>query len=235
MDILITNDDGIHAEGLAALAEAARTLPGARVTIVAPAHEHSQCGHRVTTHQPLHTRRAQEGAFTVDGTPADCVRVALFGLHLKPSLVLSGVNHGGNMGQDLMISGTVAAVREAAYHGVPAVAFSHYLIRDIALDWARTSRWAARLLRDLALEDLKPGEFWNVNFPHHPPGEMTPPEVVECPPARSPLRVSFEKCELADGGAAFHYSASYAQRPRDPGSDVEACFGGKIAVSRLRV
>lgn len=235
MDVLITNDDGIRAEGLAALAEAAGSLPGARVTIVAPAHEHSQCGHRVTTHQPLHARRAGEDAFTVEGTPADCVRVALFGLHLKPALVLSGVNHGGNMGQDLMISGTVAAVREAAYHGVPAIAFSHYLIRDIPLDWARTGQWAARMLRDLTRDPIAPGEYWNVNFPHHPPGEMALPAVVECLPARSPLRVSFEARELADGGTAFHYSASYAQRPRDPGSDVEACFGGRIAVSCLRV
>jgi len=231
----VTNDDGIDADGIAALVAAAESLPGARVTVVAPALEQSQCGHRVTTREPLVVERRGVGRYAVSGTPADCVRVALFGLGLKPDLVLSGINHGGNMGQDLAISGTVAAVREAAYHGVPGMAFSHYLIRDLALDWARVTAWTQTLLAQLLQEKLAEGEFWNVNFPHLVAGETAIPEIVWTRPAKSPLGVAFARLEPQDAPdvTEFFYTASYADRPRDAGSDVEACFGGKIAIARL--
>lgn len=232
MHFLLTNDDGIDAEGLRALAGAVEMLPHGRLSIVAPAREQSQCGHRVTTHEPLKVERRGEGCFAVHGTPADCVRVALFGLGLQPDFVLSGINHGGNMGQDLVISGTVAAVREAAYHGVRAAAFSHYLINGIALDWQRMSAWTGEVFSSLLAEPLGEGEFWNVNFPHLAPGSADLPEVARCLPARSPLRVEFK---ADDSGTHFHYSAAYSQRPKDAGSDVEACFGGKVAVSRLSI
>ncbi len=115
MHFLLTNDDGIDAPGLAALEAAVRSLPGAQVSIVAPDSERSLCGHRVTTHQPIYVSPRGEGRYSTSGTPADCVRVALFGLGIRPDFVLSGVNAGGNMGQDLPISGTTASAREAAY------------------------------------------------------------------------------------------------------------------------
>lgn len=232
MHFLLTNDDGIEAEGLRALADAVKRLPHGRLSIVAPAREQSQCGHRVTTHEPLTVEQRGEGRFAVHGTPADCVRVALFGLGLQPDFVLSGINHGGNMGQDLVISGTVAAAREAAYHGVRAAAISHYLITGIPLDWRRMSAWTGEVLRSLLAEPLGEGEFWNVNFPHIEPGSPALPEMARCLPARSPLRVEFK---ADDSRTRFHYSAAYSQRPRDAGSDVEACFGGKVAVSRLSI
>lgn len=236
MHFVLTNDDGIDAAGLEALVEAVSRLPGAVCTIVAPAHEYSQCGHRVTTHEPIRVERRGERRFAVSGTPADCVRMALFGLDLRPDFIVSGVNHGGNMGQDLVISGTVAAAREAAYHGVPAAAFSHYLIRRLALDWARVASWTGEVFKLLLESGLKPGEFWNVNFPHLPPGSEPMPEVVSCRPARSPLRVGY-RAEADDVGTriAFHYTGEYAARPQDPGSDVEACFSGRIALSRLNI
>lgn len=236
MHFVLTNDDGIDAAGLEALAEAVTRLPGTMCTIVAPAHEHSQCGHRVTTREPIRVERRGERRFAVSGTPADCVRMALFGLDLRPDFIVSGVNHGGNMGQDLVISGTVAAAREAAYHGVPAAAFSHYLIRQLSLDWARVVRWTEEVFMSLLEAGLKPGEFWNVNFPHLPPGPAPMPEIVPCQPARSPLRVDY-RAEPADAGTqvAFHYTGVYASRPQDPGSDVEACFRGRIALSRLSI
>jgi len=214
---------------------AAGALAGARVTVVAPAEEQSQCGHRVTTREPLVMEQRAENRYAVWGTPADCVRVALFGLGLKPDWVLSGINHGGNMGQDLAISGTVAAVREAAYHGVPAIAFSHYLIRSLALDWERVGAWTERLLVAFQEEPVAAGEFWNVNFPHLEAGETAMPEWVWTRPARSPLGVAFARQERRGrpGVSEFLYTASYAERPRDEGSDVAACFGGKIAVSRV--
>ena len=236
MHFFLTNDDGIHADGLSALARAVLMLPNTRLTIVAPAREQSQCGHRVTTHETLQVERRGEDNYAVHGTPADCVRVALFGLGIEPDFVVSGINHGGNMGQDLVISGTVAAAREAAYHGIQAAAFSHYLIKGIELDWVRMSGWAAQVLTTLNAQEKTQGEFWNINFPHLPPGDLAMPEMVPCLPAQSPLGVSYEvKSADAMWPKEFRYSASYASRPRDPGSDVEACFGGRVAFSRLRI
>jgi 5'-nucleotidase len=157
------------------------------------------------------------------------VRIALFALNLKPDWVLSGVNAGGNLGQDIMISGTCAAAREAAYHQVKAMALSHYLIRGHTVDWSRVAQWSAELFRQLQNQRLDKGDYWCANFPHHPPGELAMPEFTHCQPAKSPLGVSFEKHPT--GG--YLYNASYGDRPRDPGSDVDVCFGGGISVCRL--
>lgn len=235
MHFLLTNDDGIDAPGLTALEEALRLLPGATITVVAPSTEQSQCGHRVTTREELlvHTRGAHR--FSVDGTPADCVRIALFALGIKPDFVISGVNAGGNMGQDLYISGTVAGAREAAFHGIPAAAFSHYLIKDLALHWQRVSNWTHHILKELLADSLDDGEFWNVNYPHLASEAETMPERVRCHPCRAPLNVSYETSHT-NGSASHHrYTASYASRPIEPYSDVAVCFGGRIAVSRLKI
>lgn len=235
MHFLLTNDDGIHAPGLAALEQAVALLPGSTWTVVAPSRERSQCGHSLTTREPLVLTRDSEHRYHVDGTPADCVRVALFGLNVKPDFVLSGVNAGGNMGQDIHVSGTVAGVREAAYHGLPAAAFSHYLLANLAVDWTRTARWAAHVLGELLEEHLHDGELWNVNFPHLPPGEIAMPERRTVPPCRPPLKVSYHIEEHDSERRSLHYNARYAERPAEAGSDVAVCFGGGIAVSRLRV
>ncbi|MEZ5387712.1 MAG: 5'/3'-nucleotidase SurE [Prosthecobacter sp.] len=228
MRVLLTNDDGIHAPGLRALEDAVLAL-GWEPHVVAPAHEQSQCGHRVTTHEPLVVQQVSERRHAVHGTPADCVRIALFALSLKPDLVLSGVNAGGNMGQDIVISGTVAAAREATYHGHHAIALSHYMIRTLPVDWKRTTDWIAHLLGETHARDRAARSFWNINLPHLPPEVRTLPPRILCHPAHSPLNVSYDLSE--EGG--YTYSASYAARPRDPGSDVEACFAGNVALSLL--
>jgi 5'-nucleotidase len=238
MHFLITNDDGIHAPGLAAMAEAVALIPGATCTIVAPCQERSQCGHSLTTHSVLTSVQESEGRYHTSGTPADCVRVGLFALGIKPDFVLSGVNAGGNMGQDIPISGTLAGAREAAYHGIRSIAVSHYLVSGIALDWPRVARWTARVLQDLTSQALEDGEFWNVNLPHLPPGEMDAPGSVATRPCRLPLNVAYEDMMADDtphGRRMLKYSARYADRPVEAGSDVEACFGGRISVSRLRI
>jgi len=229
MTFLLTNDDGIEAAGLAALQTAAQSI-GSRVIVVAPAVEQSMCGHRVTTHTPLKVEERGPDRWAVHGTPADCVRVALFGLNLKPDWVLSGINHGGNMGQDLYISGTVAAVREATYHGVKAMAFSHYIVSGIDFDWARTARWTAEMMQRLLAEPLPADHFWNTNYPHLPPGDFNLPKVLRTRPARSPLNVSFSR-----DGEHLQYTARYAERPQDAGSDVEACFGSSVSVSAVSI
>lgn len=235
MHFLLTNDDGIEAPGLAALERTLTRFPGAMVTVVAPSAEYSQCGHRVTTREPISVQQLAEGRHSVAGTPADCVRIALFALGLRPDFVVSGINGGGNMGQDLVISGTVAAAREAAFHGIPAVALSHYLKREIPVEWERASEWSGEVLAELFAEKLADGEFWNVNFPHLPPGPIAAPPRVLSHPCRAPLNVAYESESAGAGAALFRYTATYAARPVEPGSDVAVCFGGQIAVSRLRV
>ena len=175
MHFLLTNDDGIDAPGLAALEQAVRLIPNSSISIVAPANEQSMCGHRITTHSPLKVESRGDNRWAVHGTPADCVRIGLFALDLKPDWVLSGINAGGNLGQDIMISGTCAAAREATYHQVKAMAFSHYLIRGLAVDWPRVSRWSAELFENLQSQALGQGDYWCANFPHHPPGELACP------------------------------------------------------------
>jgi 5'-nucleotidase len=179
-----------------------------------------------------------ENRYHTSGTPADCIRIGLFALGIKPDFVLSGVNAGGNMGQDIPISGTLAGAREAAYHGIPAIAISHYLVSGIALDWPRVSRWTAQILQDLTSQKLEDGELWNVNLPHLPPGELDAPARLETQPCRPPLNVTYEDVMADDtphGRRLLKYTARYAERPVEAGSDVEACFGGRISVSRLRL
>lgn len=237
MKVLLTNDDGVGAAGLGAL-EAACRGAGHEVWVVAPAVEQSMCGHRITTHGEISVTKLGGQRFSVGGTPADCVRMGLFGLGLKPDAVFSGVNHGGNLGQDIHISGTCAAAREAAYHGVPAVAFSHYLVRELAVDWDRVSGWIEALLPGLADEASRlRGAFVNVNFPHLPPGAADCPEVKRTKAARSPLPVAFEcRADALDARRSyFHYAARYADRAQDEGSDVQVVFGGRVSVCQVGI
>ena len=229
MKILLTNDDGIDAPGLAALAKAARCL-GDRVVVVAPAEQHSGCGHRVTTDRPLVVDEMTHGRFRVHGTPADCVRLGLAELVPDATLVISGINAGGNLGADIHLSGTVAAAREAAFHGRPAVAASHYHSRANPIDWERAAEWLEGVLLGLGdrLTDV-PGGFWNVNLPDLPAASI-PPAIVECPVDPSPLALGYR---LAEGG--WHYDSSYHERPRVAGGDVAVCFSGGISLSRVRI
>src|SRR5262245_11374774 len=124
MKFLLTNDDGIDAPGLRALQQAAVAL--GESVLVAPRDHQSGCSHRVTTGTGIRLEERAPGEFALDGTPADCVRVGLHLLTRDATWVLSGINQGGNLGADVHVSGTVAAVREAALHGLPGVALSQY-------------------------------------------------------------------------------------------------------------
>lgn len=232
--LLLTNDDGIDAPGLAALERVCAPL-AEEIVIVAPADPASQIGHRVTTHEPLHLTEHQPGRrYAVHGSPADCVRVALKCLLVDspPDFVVSGINHGGNLGRhDLYISGTVAAAREAAFHGLPAAAVSHYLRMDLPLDWSAAENRARLALETLADEALGDGELWNINLPHLPPGAPDP-RLHHCEAERHPLEVSFER--ESDRGP-FRYSGRYHHRGHNGESDVSVCFGGDIAITRVRL
>ena len=225
--LLLTNDDGWDAPGLAALWQATEDL--GRRRLVAPIGALSGCGHRVTTHGPIAITRLGEDRVAVAGTPADCVRLALD--HLAPDVawVLSGINAGGNLGADVYHSGTVAAVREGVLHGVPGIALSHYIARGRVIDWPRAARWAAAVLRRLLPLPWEPGTFWNVNLPHLRP-EDSDPDIIFCPLDPSPLPLSYR----VEAGQAV-YTGDYQSRARQPLGDVDVCFGGRIAVTLIRV
>ena len=228
MRILLTNDDGIDAPGLAALTAAAATL-GGKIVVVAPAVCHSGGGHRVTTDRPIRVDPLGAGRWRVEGTPADCVRIGLARIAPDAGLVIAGINAGGNLGADIHHSGTVAAAREAALHGRPAVAASHYHRRGTAIDWGRAADWVAGVLRSLRDRDPAAGGFWNVNLPDLP-ATAAAPAVVECPVDASPFALDYR---LTDDG--WRYDASYHERPRTAGGDVDVCFGGRISLSRVPV
>ena len=178
MKFLLTNDDGIEAPGLEALATAARQL-GDAVT-VAPAGPQSGVSHAVTWRQGVRIEPRGEHRFAIHGTPADCTRLGL--LHLIPNAewILSGINHGSNLGADMHYSGTVAAVREAVLHGWPGIAVSHFRKGGMEFDWARAAKWLLPILTDLIARPVEPGLFYNVNLPHLT-GEDPDPEIVSCP------------------------------------------------------
>ncbi len=225
--MLLTNDDGIDAPGIGALRAASEGL--GKLCVVAPSGPFSGCGHRVTTGAPIVIRSHRAGDHSIDGTPADCVRLALHHLVPEVSWVLSGINAGGNLGTDVHHSGTVAAVREGVIHGRPGIALSHYIARGRSIDWTTAARRARGVLELLLARPIEPGTFWNVNLPHLEPG-ANEPEIVFCPVDPSPLPLSYR---LEDDQA--HYQGVYHDRARRTASDVDVCFGGRIAVSLVRL
>ncbi len=228
--VLITNDDGIDAAGIRALASLAGNF-FEEVWVVAPSEEASQIGHRVTTHRPLKFVEREPRVFAVDGSPADCTRVGLHFMGDPPDWVWSGINHGGNLGlHDYHISGTLAAAREAAFHGVRAMGASHFINRRIdSVDWEMAAERVARAFQAFAGEDNPGGVFWSVNLPHLTE-DAPQPKVVFCEPERRPLQVKFEASQ-----EGLIYRGDYRSRPHGEGSDVAVCFGGDIAVSRIRI
>ena len=170
MKILISNDDGILARGLEVLAEVCR--PVGSVTVVAPDREQSGASHSLTLGRPLRSTERPDGSLQVDGTPTDCVLLAL-GVLLdeKPDFVFSGVNHGPNMGEDVLYSGTVAAAMEGLAFGVPGVAVS-FAGGDIELLESHRP-WLERLVRDIVAVDSFPAEtLLNINLPPIPGDEI---------------------------------------------------------------
>ncbi|NUQ34757.1 MAG: 5'/3'-nucleotidase SurE [Planctomycetaceae bacterium] len=167
MHILIVNDDGIDAAGLAALERAAYTVTD-KVSVVAPMFEHSAQSHAITVREPVIVEDRLSGAnlvrYAVKGTPTDCVRLGILELcKEKPDLVLSGINHGANIGWEIFFSGTVSAAAEAYSFGIPAVAFS--LASWVKIEFQSASRVAASLLEQFLTLDRSKPWLYNVNIP----------------------------------------------------------------------
>jgi 5'-nucleotidase len=165
MHILLSNDDGYSAPGLVALAAALKER--AQVTVVAPERNRSGASNSLTLDRPLHVSTASNGFFKVDGTPTDCVHLAITGLlEQEPDMVFAGINHGANLGDDVIYSGTVAAATEGRFLGLPAMAVS--LDGNHPLHFDTAARVATRLLENLLANPLPDDTILNVNVPDVP-------------------------------------------------------------------
>lgn len=177
--ILITNDDGINAPGLKVLERIARGF-SSDIWVVAPETEQSGAAHSLTLSRPLRHRRISRRRHAVDGSPTDCVLFAL--KHVipgrRPDLVLSGVNRGGNLGEDVTYSGTVAAAMEATLLGIPSIAFSQVWERSGDVPWGTAEKLAPRIVRTLVSVAWPSDVFINVNFPNCPVDEVAGIRVV---------------------------------------------------------
>jgi 5'-nucleotidase len=223
--ILVTNDDGVHAPGLAALAEALDDL--GEVWVVAPEREQSACGHALTLHRPVRVQQVAERRFAVNGTPSDCVNLGVLGfLPERPALVASGINHGSNLGDDVTYSGTVSAAMEGTLLRVPSIAISMLDGGDLA-----AAGRAARLVAMRTLvEGLPPKTLLNVNVP------ATAPRGLRF--TRLGHRVYSEKIvEQVDPRGRTHYwlGAGPPEWEALDGTDMGAVHEGFVAVTPVHL
>lgn len=233
--ILIVNDDGIQSRGLSILERAAQNL-GGEVWVVAPDEERSGASQSISLSLPLRAREIGPRRFAIKGTPADCVMfgVATLLRDNPPTLVLSGVNHGENLADDLAYSGTSGAAMEAAQFGIPAIAFSQVRKLGQMPNFDACERHLDRVLSRLVDFDWVDGLAFNVNFPAVVGGEVSGIQVV--PTGRRPRRPFFP-VEALDGRNIPHYwvKVDYAHElPAAPNTDLAAIREGAISVTALR-
>ncbi len=231
MRILVTNDDGYLAGGIRALAEAARRL--GTVHVVAPDREQSAISHSLTLHYPLRARKADSEMQVIDGTPTDCVVLAVGELlPERPDFVLSGVNHGANLGDDVLYSGTVAAAMEATILGIPSIALSY-----TGKDPENLSAWhdvLSTLLRQLLTRDDFPTEtLLNVNLPAIPPDQVSGIKVTSL--GRREYVGSLTRASDPNGREYFWIGGGESKWWGSPESDFHAVHAGYISVTPLHL
>lgn len=230
--VLIANDDGIHAPGLTLLEEVARRL-FREVWVVAPETEQSAASHSLTMRRPLYLRQAGERRFTVDGTPTDCVLLAVHQAMqgAPPDLLLSGVNHGGNLGEDATYSGTVAAAMEGTLLGIRSVALSQLYETGAPAHWETAERWSADVLRRLPAFDWPAGVLLNVNFPAVAPSDVLGIEVTK----QGRHKIGGTMVEGTDPrGQRWFWIGGERQQDRGlAGTDLAAVHAGAVSVTPL--
>ena len=228
---LLTNDDGVHARGLSVLAEAVADL--GRGVVVAPDRQQSASSHSLTMHRPLRATQVEENRHVVDGTPTDCVLVAVNQLlEERPDFVLSGINHGPNMGEDVLYSGTVAAAMEATILGIPSIAVSFAGNREERLrDYAPRVR---ALLRTLLRRDDFPEEtFFNVNLPPEHPDDVAGVRVTAL--GRRVYSDSLTRSRDPHGREYFWIGGGQSHWTGREDSDFRAVEAGYISVTPMHL
>ncbi|MGN7291383.1 5'/3'-nucleotidase SurE [Rhizobium sp. SAFR-030] len=236
MRILLTNDDGIHADGLAALERIALTLTD-DVWIVAPETDQSGLAHSLTLSEPLRLRQIGERRFALRGTPTDCVIMGIrHVLDGKPDLILSGVNAGSNIADDVTYSGTVAAAIEGTIQGVRSLALSQAVRMEDGvrtLPWGVAETHAPALIQKLMTQDLPAGTFLNVNFPACAPDAVAGLSVT----AQGRTDFALVVDERQDGRGNPYFWLRFGTRTGqfDEGSDIHAVRADRISVTPLKL
>ncbi|MET0269762.1 MAG: 5'/3'-nucleotidase SurE [Sphingomonas sp.] len=238
MRILLTNDDGINAPGLRVLERIARTLSD-DITVVAPAEEMSGAGHSLTLTRPLRLRRHEERRWSVTGTPTDAVMLAVGQVmrDAKPDLILSGVNRGANLAEDVTYSGTVSAAMEGALAGIRSIALSQVYARggmgeDVPFDVAEA--WGAKVLAPLLGEPFVPGTLMNINFPAVPADAVRGIRVAR-QGIRDYGRLRIVEGEDPRGFPYFWFALDGVVGTPAGATDLEAVADGYISVTPLHL
>jgi 5'-nucleotidase len=228
--ILVTNDDGVRSEGLHALAQALKHL--GEVTVVAPQTEASAIGHALTLRRPLRMEHLDTGVYEVDGTPTDCVNIAITQLYkphgAMPDLVVSGINKGYNLGDDVTYSGTVAGALEAALLGIAGIAVSQERTLG-AYDFREAAAVAARVAAMVLPHGLAPRTFLNINVPSVPPKGMRATFQAK----RNHVTVVAERMDPRDKPYYWIEEGEDAWEPHDQ-SDYQAVKDGYISITPLQ-
>lgn len=238
MRILLTNDDGIHAEGLEALETIARALSD-DVWIVAPEYEQSGASRALTLSDPLRVRKVADRKWAVTGTPTDCVMLGIRNLveGAQPDLVLSGVNRGQNIAEDVTMSGTVAGAIEGMALGVPSIALSQSMLAyedEVKAYWETAVAFGPGIVRRL-LEIGWPNDVvMNVNFPARPPEMVTEVEVTRQGFRDMHIRRAEKRTDLR---GRDYYWMGFSGQLSDPadGTDLRATYEGRISVTPLHI
>ena len=232
MKILVCNDDGYLAPGLVALAKALRQI--ADVEVVAPEQNNSAKSNALTLHTPLYVRQGAAGIRYVNGTPADCVHIALTGLlDYRPDLVVSGINDGANMGDDTIYSGTVGAAMEGFLFGVPSIAFS-----QVEKGWREVesaARFAARMVEQMQRQELLGGPTWllNVNIPNRPFDQLQ--RVQVCRLGRRHVAEKVITQPSPRGDTMYWIGNAGAAKDGAAGTDFHATATGDVSLTPLAV
>jgi 5'-nucleotidase len=233
--ILLTNDDGIHAEGLAALERIAAQLSD-DVWICAPEYEQSGASRALTLADPVRVRRLGERRFAITGTPTDCVMLGLNDLveGKRPDLVLSGVNRGANLAEDVTMSGTVAGAIEAMALGVPGIALSQMGFYEPGADYQVAEAYAPGIIKRLVETGWESNVVLNVNFPNGDPAQVTEVEVTRQGFRDAHIRHAEKRTDLR--GREYYWMGFRQERSKpEPGTDLRALYDGRISVTPLHI
>ncbi|MCC6348167.1 MAG: 5'/3'-nucleotidase SurE [Candidatus Eisenbacteria bacterium] len=230
MHILVTNDDGIASPALKQLREHLR--PFGKVTIIAPDRNQSATSQSLTLHRPLRIQEFEPDVYCVDGTPTDCVLIAFHGMLVeRPDFVISGINQGPNMGEDVYYSGTVAAALEGVMQGVPAIAAS--LATRRPSDFTEPAACLGRILRQVLAQDVPPRMLLNVNFPGLPASEVRGVLLT-----RLGTRVYHDTLvrKVDPRGKDYYWiGGEDPQWKPEPGTDYHAVHHGHVSVTPMRL
>ena len=231
MLILLTNDDGIHAQGMLAAEKELKKI--GEVLMVAPDREQSASSHSLTLERPLRLKKVGDNRYTCDGTPTDCVMMAIHGIleHRPPDLLVSGINHGANMAEDVTYSGTVAAAIEGSTMGIPSMAVSNTDAENIK-SYRTAARFTARLAKRFEELDLPPRTFLNINFPKIEDNKIPDYQFTRLG-QRTYKDIIIKKTDPR--GKDYYWIAGEAVWESIEGTDFQAISSGFISISALKM